>query len=218
MTNPFTLIAVGVALVVTAIFAFIQYCGGLRVAWLITVNKVLNGVNTLKIGYYKGFFAVENFFDSFELKVAAVGANVSASMANMAVSAAQTLESFINSGIDGINKLIGFVNEVTGIGLNLIGHVTITADDALAAKAKAEASLQEQTAEVAARKAQRQADLNSMIIDGKLAQATREREIAEAKAASASDVGGLFSSGNSVYRRFGGCCERCCRKHRENGR
>lgn len=191
MTNPFTLIAVGVALVVTAIFALIQYCGGLRVAWLITVNKVLNGVNTLKIGYYKGFFAVENFFDSFELKVAAVGANVSASMANMAVSAAQTLESFANSAIDGINKLIGFVNEVTGIGLNLIGHVTITADDALAAKAKAEASLQEQTAEVAARKAQRQADLNSMIIDGKLAQATREREIAEAKAASASDVGGF---------------------------
>ena len=191
MTNPFTLIAVGVALVVTAIYALIQSCGGLRVAWLTTVNFVLNVANTFKIGFYKCFFAVENFFDSFELKVAAVGANVSVSMANMAVSAAQTLESFINSGIDGINKLIGFVNEVTGIGLNLIGHVTITADDALAAKAQAEANLQDKTAAAATAKAQRQADLNNMIIEGKLAQATREREIAEAKAASASDVGGF---------------------------
>lgn len=199
MTNPVTLIAVGVAVAVTAIYKWIQACGGLQLAWLKTVNHVYNGANILKIRFFNAIYAVMNFFDQFGLKVSSVGYKIPVYISNMALKSIQILEGFINAAIDDINTLIKYVNKIPGVSIEAVGHINLTASAALqneATKAAAQAAIDDKTAEIAKNEAERENNIKRMAMEGKIERAKREREIAELEASKANAADNIIDLSN----------------------
>lgn len=185
MTNPILLIGVAVAFVVTAIYKWVQACGGIRVALLKTGNIARDIANTLKIIFFTAIYSVMDCFDQLGLKISTVGYKIPVYISDMSLKSLQILESFINGVVDDINKLIGFVNKIPGVNIEAVGHIDLTASAALeneAVKARVQATIDDKTAVVDANMAQRQIDLSRMTMDARIAKAYREREIAEAQA------------------------------------
>jgi len=106
LTNPWTWVAVGIGIVVAAIYKWAQSVGGIRIAWMIAVDKILTGWDWVKIGFMTGTYAVMNFVGKMKVEVL------------------KLIQDMVNGAIDLINKLIKTVNKIPGISFSTIDKVT----------------------------------------------------------------------------------------------
>lgn len=130
LAKPYTWVVIGILAIIGAIVYWIKKVGGIRIAWLITVNAVLSGIDTLKIGFY-GMY------------VAAAGM---ASAARIAVLG--HLEKMVNGAIDLINEFIGLLNKIPGVNIEAVENITFAA----AAAAQIEAEQKEREANLLKKK------------------------------------------------------------------
>jgi len=106
LTNPWTWVAVGIGIVVAALYKWAQSVGGIRIAWMIAVDKILTGWDLITIGFMTGVYAVMNFTGKMKVEVL------------------KLLQDMVNGAIDLVNKLIKAVNKIPGISLDTIDKVT----------------------------------------------------------------------------------------------
>lgn len=158
---PLTWIVVVIMAVVAAIAIWVNHVGGLRIAWQICVNAVLNAGNRLKLGIMFVGMMVQNTLANMEYAFTAVKVGILNALSLMKVGGLMIVEAFLNGVIDRINKLIEFVNNIPGVSIEAIGHVELAAGAAVEEQAKMQ---------------QRASDLAAMKEENSAAQKARKQE------------------------------------------
>lgn len=184
--SPIVWIALVIGLVVAAIVKWVQSVGGLRVAWLITVNTVLSGIDSLKIGFFSMLYYIMDLCGRFGLAVSGAIASVLIALGDMKVKGLLILQDFINGAIDRINKLIGLAKNISGVSIDVIDHVTFGTEAAVkneAEKSAIRANLARKEQEINAKIMERQSKINDMQAKADAARSRRELEIEKAKKA-----------------------------------
>ena len=101
--------AVGIGVRIGVIYKWIQSVGGIRIAWMMAVDKILTGWDLIKIGFMTGAYAVMNLAGKMKVEVL------------------KLIQDMVNGAIDLINELIKTVNKIPGISFDTIDKVTFGA-------------------------------------------------------------------------------------------
>lgn len=192
LTNPLTWIAVAVGVVIALIVQWVQAVGGLQTAWLIVVDTLMYGWDTVKAGFMTGVFFVMNLWDQLTLALAIASTNIVNFMGQMKVNVLLILQTMINGAIDLINWFIEKLNILPGVAIQTIEHVTFGTTAQLENEAATSARNQALTAQqqqVAQNIADRQAQLDQMWADRDAEHAARQQEITQRQQAAASSGG-----------------------------
>lgn len=199
LSNPLTWLAVGVALIVTWIYRWIQSVGGITVAWLMAKNVVLTVWDELQIGVMTGVFAVQNWMDSMHLKIATVGVNIANAIGDMKVKVLTHIENMVNGAISLLNDFIGMLNKIPGVAISAIDKVTFSASAAASNEAAKSARASELSALSAANAENEQARKQHLEEMRRSADRDRmERLSGIASAQAGSDNAGNKASENSA--------------------
>lgn len=182
--NPIILIITAIGAVIAAIIAWIHHVGGLKVAWLICVNKVLTVAETLKLGFVLLWGHLQNGIDNMVYGFASFKVGVLNALGDVKVKGLMILQNFINGAIDYINKLIEVANSIGVISIDTIQHVEFGTAAALEEEAKQgqrEADLAALEESNATAKAERDAKFRNMYKEAKESEAKRLEGIEAAK-------------------------------------
>lgn len=188
LTNPLFWIALAIGVVVAAIYKWVQSVGGLKVAWLICVNAVLTAWDWVKIGFMTGVYFVMDLWNRLQLAFYTAGVNIQNFMGDMKAGVLMILQNMVNGAIDIINGFINTLNKIPGVNISLIEQVTF----GTTAQLENEAAKQARAADLAAYQdqinsqiAERDAALDAMKVEARVATAQRDAEIAAARAEAA---------------------------------
>lgn len=184
LTNPYFQVAAVIGAIVYDIYEWIQAVGGLKVAWLITVNNVLTHLDWLKTEFFKAVYQILNFWDNLKFGIAQVGTGIANIMGDIKVNVLTTLQNMVNSGIDIINNFISTLNKIPGVSIGAVSQVTFAADAQLRNKAKKQErndNLQHYEFQIGTKIRSRDAALMKMESDASDATAKRQAKIDIAK-------------------------------------
>lgn len=165
LTNPLFWIALAIGVVVAAIYKWVQSVGGLKVAWLICVNFVMNLWNRLQLAFYTASVNIQNF------------------MGDMKAGVLTILQNMVNGAIDIINGFINTLNKIPGVSIDAIEKVTFGTTAQMendAAKQARAADLAAYQDQINSQIAERDSALSAMKAEARAATAQREAEIAAA--------------------------------------
>lgn len=142
-SNPLFWIVMLIGLVVSAIYQWVQSIGGLKIAWLTTVDAVLTWWDNLKAGFFDGVYWVENLLDNMGLAFLTMNFAAKNALGDLKVGALSLLQGLVNGAIDIVNDFIGVLNNIPGVNIGLVEQVTFAAT----AAAEHEAAKQARAAE-----------------------------------------------------------------------
>lgn len=180
LTNPLTWIALLVGMVITAVAAWIDKIGGLKVAWLTVVDAIKFAWDGLILAAQKVWMNVQTAFENLVLAVETARMGVLNALDSMKASGLTIIQNFVNGAIDLINDLISAVNTIAGTSFEMVGHVTWGTDAALEAaanKAARQEYLDNISNNFASRQAQRQAEFDAAFNEMIAAHQERQAEI-----------------------------------------
>lgn len=143
---PLLFVIMLIGLVVAAIARWVQSVGGIKVAWLICVDKVLYGWDMLKIGFTQGVHAVQNQCDLMKVAFTNAKASIVTTVGNMKVSVLTAIQNMVNGAIDLINDFISTLNKIPGVSIDAISYTASFATDAAAEEAKKQSAAAEEVA------------------------------------------------------------------------
>lgn len=208
MTNPILWIAVAIGVIIGLIYNWVQSVGGLKIAWLICVDKLKTGMDWVKIGFMTGIYFIINKFNQLQLCFATVSTNIQNFMGDMKAGVLMILQNMVNGAIDIINGFINTLNKIPGVNIGLIEQVTFGTTAQLeneAAKSARASDLAAYQKKIESQIAKRDSALNTMKAEAKAATAARQAEISAAKveaankksdSASGMDIGNVDSVGS----------------------
>lgn len=185
MENPLLFIVSIIAVVVAAIYKFVQSVGGLKIAWMIVVDKLLFGWDMVKYGFLSGVYYVMALFNYLEIAATALGTAIMNFMGDTKVDVLLILQEMVNGAIDIINGFIGAVNKIPGVAIETIDRVTFGTNAAIeneTAKQARNSAMNDYISGKQAEIAQRDEELKTAKYDAYAASAKRQIEIANAQA------------------------------------
>lgn len=183
--NPIMLLVMAVAVIIGALYKWVQANGGLRasimtlqhyslVAWdgmrigaTWMVNKVLNGWDNMRIGTRSLSTGIQNIFG------------------DMRAGSLSIIESMVNGAINLINKMIKAVNKVPGVSISAIEAVTFGTEAQIqneAEKQARNAALDEYRSERQAERDARDQNLADMIEQSRIDAEDRRMKIDQVRA------------------------------------
>lgn len=190
LSNPLTYIAIAIAVVVSLIYNWIQSVGGLKIAWRIVCNALLTAWDWVRIGFMTGVYWVMDLFNKMQLSFKTVSTNIQNFMGDMKAGFLSILQNMVNGGIDIINGFIDKLNKIPGVSIDLIDQMTFGTNAQIeneAAKQARNNELIQYRNKIDKQMAERDAALESMKLEAKLATAARKANISAAQAAKAAD-------------------------------
>ena len=193
LTNPLTYVAIGVGLVVYAIYQWVQSVGGIQIAWLTVVDNVLYAWDNLKIGFMTGVYAVQNWLDSLSLAWQATGIAVQNWMGDMKVGVLNILQDMVNGAISIINWMIEQVNKIPGVAISPIQDMTFASTAAAENEAAKQARAQERASATQAAQraaADRANSINDMVSEMAANHLVRQQEIQQKRMEQMAGSGG----------------------------
>ncbi|OUN32272.1 hypothetical protein B5G28_14080 [Faecalibacterium sp. An77] len=200
--NPMAvLIGAAVGVIVYHIAQWVQSVGGLRAAWLITVDNVASGVDVMKIKFMAGIYSLQNTLDSFKYSATSVFYGVLDSIGDFASNGLMALQTMANGAVDIINGLISKVNMIPGVAIDSIEKITLGSAFAVqneAAKATRASTLAQMQADNLAAAAARAGTLAAMQATAADAHAERMAGIEAAQKATPADQGGWSGIGSTI--------------------
>ena len=149
LSNPLTYIVLIIGLIVAAIYQWIQSVGGLEIAWLIVVEAVLYGWDTLKAGFMTGVYAVQDWLDTMGYAFTFAGVDIQNAMGDMKVGVLTILQNMINGAIGLLNWFIDKINNIPGVAISPIEQMTFAATASLENEAAKQLREQEKAAALA---------------------------------------------------------------------
>jgi len=195
--NPIGIIVTLIGALVGAIMVWINRVGGLRVAWLITMNAILTAWDWVKIGFFTGIHFVLDLWDRLKLGMRTAGTAIANLMGDMRANVLNTLQNMVNSAIGIVNSMISTLNRIPGVNISLIDEVTFGTNAMLANEAERQArnyALDKYRAELAANADSRAAQRAQMQYDARAATGYRMAEIKAAQYAAAQTAAGDYES------------------------
>lgn len=208
LASPIGWILLAIGILIMVIYKWVQSVGGIKVAWLICVDKLQTGMDWVKIGFMTGVYFVMNLFNKLQLCFATVSTNIQNFMGDMKAGVLSILQNMVNGAIDIINGFINTLNKIPGVNIGLIEQVTFGTTAQLeneAAKSARASDLAAYQKKIESQIAKRDSTLNTMKAEAKAATAARQAEISAAKveaankksdSASGMDIGNVDSVGS----------------------
>ena len=183
---PIILIVTLIGLLIMWIYNWVQSVGGLKIAWLIVVDKVMYGWDLLKLGFSIGVHAIQNGIDNITLKFAYMKAALGSAVGNTKVAVLTGIQNMVNGAIGLINEFIAMLKKIPGVSIDAITYTATFATDAAAEEAAKQASayadIAQQEAEAFANKQARAAADIALADAAGTAHQSRLAEIAQAQA------------------------------------
>lgn len=105
LSNPITIIALLIGMLIGRIYKWVQSVGGIKIAWMIASNAILTAWDSIMIGFAKGTHAVLTY------------------VGNLKVNVLTDLQDLANKAIDIINAFINQVNRIPGVSFDTISYV-----------------------------------------------------------------------------------------------
>ncbi len=200
LSNPFLWIAVSVAVVVAAIYKFIQSVGGMKNAWTLAQMAIGVGIAALKLAFMTGVYAIINLAGNLSLCWQKTGVAISNFIGQMKVNVLTGIQNMVNGAIDIINGFISALNTIPGVSLEAIAKVSFAATaqaDFEAQKTANANSLATAQAELDANKQSRSAELSNLRSDmnGKLSELKGKYQEFKAEKMAISNGDGIDSLG-----------------------
>ena len=124
---PLLLIVMGIMLVITAIVAFVRSVGGLKVAWLMTMNALKTAWDNYLIRLFTGGLAIFKFILQMQLVFFRAKNAIVGFILDMSVKVVTFLQDMVNGAIGVINKFIELLNKIPGVAIPAIEEVTFAA-------------------------------------------------------------------------------------------
>lgn len=121
---PLTWIVILIIAVIAALVAWSIHTNGLKATWLIFTNELITAFENIKLSAFLMAYAVMNGFDYMCIGVKGAALGVQMALGNMKAGGLMILQGFVNGAIDLINELIEKVNNIHGISIDVISHVT----------------------------------------------------------------------------------------------
>lgn len=180
LANPLFIIPAIIGIVIAAYMDWAQSVGGVAIANKIAMDAILTAYENIKYSTISTVNNMLNSFDRFVLGMYKVGVGVGNALTDMKVAGLRIIEGFVNGAIDLIKKLIGFVNNIPGVSIELIEKVSFASDAAINAekiKQQRQASLQKIEDNISQNEFNRDRALNQLAKDNFSAQTARTQEI-----------------------------------------
>lgn len=123
LKSPITWIAVAIGVLVGIIYKWVQSVGGLKIAWLICVDKILYAWDLMSYGCQWLVTKVLNGWDNIAIGIERAKVGILDTIGNLKVAGLKILENFINGAIDRINDLINLVSKTGLISIDIVKPV-----------------------------------------------------------------------------------------------
>ena len=181
---PLTWIVLAVIAVIVVIGIWINKMGGIKIAWMVVHNFLLTSWGNLQVASYRFVYKCLNTLDTLKYGWKEMGVNIANSVGNAKVKVLQQLQDMANGAVDIINDLIDKVNKIPGVHIDAVEYVTFGTN----AKVAEEAARQARESDLAAAKAQkdanrkeRNAQISAMEKANKADAAKRQKAIEQAR-------------------------------------
>lgn len=199
---PIIFVVTLIGLLIMWIYKWVQSVGGLRIAWLIVVDKVMYGWDMLKYGFSVGVHWVQNGIDSLALKFSYMELALSSAVGNTKVAVLTGMQNMVNGAIGVINDFIGTLNKIPGVSIDAISFTATFATEAAAEEAarqaEAYADLAEQEAVINANRQARALEDAGLLEAANFAHDSRLAEIAQAQAEAFAEAQGTDESQDAM--------------------
>ncbi|MFD0588846.1 tape measure protein [Paenibacillus sp. GCM10027627] len=166
LKNPLFWVALVIGVIVGAIYKWIQSVGGLKIAWALVTHALMTAFDFVMLGLTTGIFWIINLFDRLQMGWMTVVTAIQNLAGDMSAGTLMILQGMVNGAIDIINRFIGVLNQIPGVSINTIAHVSFGTN----------AQLQNQ-----AEKAARNAKLANFISDKQADKKARDAALATMK-------------------------------------
>ncbi|GAB6107817.1 tape measure protein [Fusibacter bizertensis] len=180
LSNPITLIAIAIGVLVGVIYNWITSVGGLKIAWLIAVNTILTAFDNLKISVMSLVAGVLNAWDNITIATAMFSVGLANHIGDMKVDVLGIVESMVNGAIGLINGFIEMLNKIPGVSIEAVQTVSFAADAAAQNEAEKQArnrALDAYTSDKEANIAAREKNLAEVKLNAEKNRTDRENQI-----------------------------------------
>ena len=185
LASPIGWITLAIGILIAVIYKWVKSVGGIKIAWMIAVDKILTAWDWVKIGFFTGVYWIMDLFNKMQIGFKKVSVNIANFMGDMKANVLMLLQNMVNGAIDIINGFIDVLNKIPGVSIDTIEHVTFGTNAQLeneAAKKARNEELEKYIADKEAAMAERDQKLEQMKADAIAATAERQLEIANAQA------------------------------------
>lgn len=122
--NPILAIVGAIGFAIGIISQWINHVGGIKVAWLICMDKLQTSWDAWKLAFMLGVNYIKNLWNGLQLAWVTATIAIQNFTGDMKVNVLTTLQNMINGAIDIINKFIGVLNKIPGVNIDLISQMT----------------------------------------------------------------------------------------------
>lgn len=188
LSSPLGWFCIAIGVIVAAIIIFIQWCGGLRAAWLTMCNWILIAWDWVKIGVMSGVYHIMDWWDQLVKGTKWLGMQVQNFFGDMKVGVLEIIQNMCNGAIWIINQFISALNACfgwAGVHVDLIQDLTFATTARVeneAEKQAREANFAEYDAKLKSESQGRWNQIDAWKSEAEARQQEREAEIAAAKA------------------------------------
>ena len=137
---PLLIVVTLIGIAIVWMSKWIQKVGGMKIAWMIVVDKILYGWDLLKLSFVIGYRNAQNTCDLISYAFHYAGYNVTNAMGSMKAGVLVAIEQMVNGAIGLINDFINLLNKIPGVSIDVISHVSTIGTDAVAKEATRQAA------------------------------------------------------------------------------
>lgn len=131
LANPIMWVALGIGVLVGAIYKWVQSVGGVEVAWRIAMNNILIVWEHLKIGFFTGVYWIINLWDKLKIGILSAVMGIQNFIDDMRANVLMILQDMVNKAINIINDFISKLNNIPGVAIETISNVTFGTNEKL---------------------------------------------------------------------------------------
>jgi len=182
---PITWICILIGIIIGLIALWINKVGGLKIAWLIAVDKIKLGIDFLRFAFMSGVYWILNVLDLLQLGWQGVCTGIANFVGDLKANVLKLLQDMCNGAIDIINFFINALNKIPGVSIDTVKHVTFGAEAQLKNEAEKQArngELQARAEEIARIQQDRENELNRLAVNAMNEHNKRQAEIQQAQA------------------------------------
>lgn len=184
LANPLMWIAVLIGVVVAAIYKWVQAVGGIRIAWMIVSANLMYQWDLLKTNFLSVVYGICGLLDNLVIAWQSASVAVQNWCGDMRAGALQILQDMTNGAIDIINGFINTLNNIPGVAIETIDHVTYAATYAAyneAEKQARNASLEVTKSNIYEEQQKRQEKVNKMAENAQTLYSERMQAVIDAQ-------------------------------------
>jgi tape measure domain-containing protein len=205
LSNPLLWVALTIGVLIGMIYKWVKSVGGLKIAWMIAMNKIMTAFDCAKIGFFVGIYWILDLWDKLKIGIMKASTGIQNFVGDMKVGVLTSLQSMVNDAIGIINGFIKTLNKIPGVSIGAIQEVTFGTNAKLkneAAKQARQEELNKYESMLNNKMADRDRKLNQMKVDAVTSNKHRQVEIKSLHAqnkASNNHSNDLGTQNNPIY-------------------